>query len=693
MVTDEQQCSYEYEHLTETEPDDLVTLSRPANTVQCPHKVPNTDIEACLFHGVDEEYPREKATESFLTALEEGPPQNCFAGAYLPGLDLAGKTITTQDERPIDLRGAIIDGVIDLTDARITVPLILDGASIKRKIKAEDAVFEGAVSLVNSALGKGLHWKGATIEDGIVANSIEAQYVDWRDVTVEGPVTFRDGSFASSLKFSRGEIDGPLVLSGASFDWHIDATMLSVAGSIDASTMDVDGNVDFVGVSTDGSFTIEQARIGGKLECDHTLIGETMQASELTVGESALFEDIRVQAGSVVFDGGNISGKADFGSMEITDGGFSAEGAVFDDELWFTHAEIAHDVEFSNVTLNGPGHLRDALFKGDLLYRNVDDTETTTWMAGSTIEGSLDCTNTAFESFQFTATVEGDADFTGTKYNSRAIFSSSTFKGNVRFDDALFTGTPDFSKSQFTGQVSFTESEFMVEPTFKEARFTSDPALEDAEFLTDISASVQERYRQWQLVFVHPESLENTNLTIDDTAVEPDFSVPVPLTHLAKEIPRKTKTFIDALSKIESQDWHHVIGDALQIARTGATHLDNQTSGWLVFGFEFGNAEEEPSEFLQTAQVVGVYERDDEGFQFTHFAQTLADLDYLVPVPTIDENFEAGPDVATSSELRKAMIRHERFRFREYLEDNPPKENSFSVPRSLVPVFLGAHKS
>lgn len=111
----------------------------------------------------DEEYPREKTTESFLTALEEGPAHNCFAGAYLPGLDLAGETVTTPDERPLDLRGAIIDGVLNLTDARITVPVILDGATIIREIKAENAAFEGPVSLVDTALQKGLHWQGATI--------------------------------------------------------------------------------------------------------------------------------------------------------------------------------------------------------------------------------------------------------------------------------------------------------------------------------------------------------------------------------------------------------------------------------------------------------------------------------------------------------------------------------------------------
>ena len=684
------ECTYEYEHLMNTEPDDIVALTRPSASVQCPHRVPSTGVDSCLFHGIDEEYPREKATESFLTALEEGPAPNCFAGAYLPGLDLAGETITTPDERPLDLRGAIVDGVVDLTDARITVPVILDGASFKRRIEAENAVFEGPISLVGTALQKGLHWQGATIEGGIVANDIEAGYVDWRDVTVEGPVTLREGSFASSLTMARGEVTGPFVLSGATFDWHIDATMLSVGDDIDATGMAVDGNVDLVGTSTDGTLELEQASIDGELDCDHAAAADGVHASGLTVGEDSLFKDLRVHDGSVVLDGAKLGGKADFGSMAIPDGGFSATGAVFDGEVWFPHAVIGGDADFSNATLNGQGHLRDAQFEGDLRYQNVDDTETTTWMAGSTIEGDLNCAGTSFEYVQFTATVEGEADFTGTEYNSRALFSSSTFEGAVRFDDALFTGTPDFSKSQFTDEVSFAGAEFMVEPTFEDARFATDPALEDAEFLTDIDVSVEERYRRWELVLVHPESLENTDLSVPTGEVDEEFNVPVASKHLAEENPGRTRAFLEALGDIDSSDWDDVVDDGLPTARTAVTRLNDVTSGWLVFGFEFGESTEDPSSFLDAATVAGVYERDEDTFEFSHAATELADIDHLVPVPVTDSAFEAGAVVATRSELRKAMIRHERFRLQALLEGEHRRDELSGVHRAVVPLLVAA---
>jgi len=128
----------------------------------------------------------------------------------------------------------------------------------------------------------------------------------------------------------------------------------------------------------------------------------------------------------------------------------------------------------------------------------------------------------------------------------------------------------------------------MVEPTFEDARFATNPALEEAGFLTNIDASVEERYRRWELVLVHPESLENTDVSVPVDATGPDFSVPMSLTHLAAETPQKTKAFVDALGSIDSQDWHDVVDDALPVARTGATRLDDPTSGVLVFGFVLG---------------------------------------------------------------------------------------------------------
>jgi len=84
MTTQNESCEYEYEHFTEVEPSGIAEFHRPDKTVQCPHEVPLDDVDTCLFHGVDEEYPREKATESFLNALSENPDASCFAGAYLP---------------------------------------------------------------------------------------------------------------------------------------------------------------------------------------------------------------------------------------------------------------------------------------------------------------------------------------------------------------------------------------------------------------------------------------------------------------------------------------------------------------------------------------------------------------------------------------------------------------------------------
>jgi hypothetical protein len=323
----------------------------------------------------------------------------------------------------------------------------------------------------------------------------------------------------------------------------------------------------------------------------------------------------------------------------------------------------------------------------------VTDTEAQTWMAGSTVEGNLSCTDTDFDHFQFSATVHGDADFTGTEYDSNATFTSSTFNGRVWFDDALFTGHPDFSKSQFTEEVSFEGTEFMVEPSFEETRFATNPELDKAEFLTDIDASMEERYRKWELILVHPESLENTGVSIHASEVSEGFGIPVDLTHLAEEDPKKTNSFDSILKDIDSSSWSDVISNALPKARTAVTRLEDGKTGTVVYGVEFGENADSPEEAIQEVAVACVYELQGDTFEFTHISTEMSEFDYLVPVPISDDTFEGGAEVATKKETRKAMMRHERFRLRQLVRgESLETDEGPSVHKAVAPLLAAAGK-
>jgi hypothetical protein len=635
---------------------------------------------------MDEEYPSSEATEAFQEALTDKTRQPTFAGGYFPGLELTDEGVTTPDKQPLDLRGVIIDGTLDLTGAVVEVPLLLDGASITGEFVAEDATFEGPVSLVGTAISGSMYWQGAEINGGVVANELDAMYLDWRDISIEGELVFDSADFASSLKLPRSTISGTLSIEEAAFDWHVDATALSVGGDISAVDLAVDGDVDFVGSNVDGDLDMRKSTIGGDAEWDHTSIGGELRASDCTIDGEAGFDDVQVRGGACVFDGAQFGEKADFASIAVSEGRFSATEAVFPDEVWFTHAVIVDATDLSRAVFEGETNLRDAEFRGGLSLRGAEGTDQV-WLHGSRIEGSLDCTASEFDYIQFSATVHGDADFERATFVDKTVFSSSTFHGRVWFDEASFAGYTDFSKARFTERVSFDDAEFLVEPSFEEARFAFTPDFSVAEFPIDVEIDPQDRARKWQLVLDQPESLLNDGFEIPTEDLVDDIVVPAALNHLVEDQLSRTKAVTYALSQLGQDGWASLIDDPLCTARTAVTQLDTPNEITLVFGVQVDPDEDFDTGFLRSVSVAGVYERRSDSVEFGHLDDDLESIDYLIPVPANDEAFDAGAAVATRVELLKAMLRHERLRFARLDEsgDDGPR-----IHPALIPVLVGS---
>lgn len=683
MTVEKEQCSYEYEHLLDADPDSRVDVSRPAPS-QCPHPASDTETGQCLFHLMDEDYPASEATEAFLDALDDENRLPTFAGAYIPGLELTEEVITTPDQQPLDLRGAIIDGEIDLTGATVEVPVLLDGASVTGDFIAEDATFKAPVSLVGTVGRGGMHWQGADVAGGVVANESDAGYLDWRGINVDGPLVFDSSAFASSLKLARSEVSGVLSLAEATFDWHIDATKLTVGGDISASGLTVDGDIDFVGTQVDGDTDMRKLSIGGDAEWDHTSVGGELLVSDCSIDGEAGFDDVQVQGGACVFDGAEFGGKADFASMAVSDGRFSATDAIFQGEVWFTHAVFEGMTNLSRTVFEGKTHLRDADFRGDLSLRGVEGSGQT-WLAGSTVTDKFDCSGAQFDYFQFSATIHGDADFEQTEFVDKAVFTSSTFHGRVWFDEASFAGSPDFSKVRFTDQVSFDGTEFLVEPSFEEARFASGPDFSAAGFPTDVDIDPDDRERRWQLVLVHPDSLVNDGLELPTEELTGDLVVPAALSHLVNDQFARTKAVNVALSELEQERWADLVDEPLRTARTAVTQLDESKMVTLVFGVEIDPDGDVGAEFFQDVVVAGVYERGDGSVEFGHLNPDLSSVDYLIPIPANDDAFDAGAAVATRAELRKAMLRHERFRLAQLGKGD---DDEGQIHSAVVPVLV-----
>lgn len=679
------QCSYEYEHLLDADPDSRVDFPRPAPS-RCPHPVFDTDAGQCLFHLMDEDYPVAEATAAFLDALDDESRVPTFAGTYVPGLDLADEVVTTPDQQPLDLRGAIIDGDIDLTGATVEVPMLLDGASVTGDFIAEDATFDAPVSLVGTVVRGGVYWQTAEVAGGIVANDFDAGYLDWRGVTVDGPLVFASSAFASSLKLARSDISGVLSLAETTSDWHIDATKLTVEGDVSITGLTADGDIDFVGTQVDGDLDMRKLSVGGDAEWDHTLVGGELLARDCSIEGEASFDDIHVRGGACSFDGAEFGGNADFGSIGVSHGRFSATEAVFQGQVWFTHAVIEQTADLSRAVFEGQTHLRDANFHDDLLLRGVEGPGQT-WLAGSTVAGRFDCSAAQFDYFQFSATVHGDANFEHAGFADTSVFTSSTFHGRVWFDEASFAGSPDFSKARFTDQVSFEGTEFLVEPSFEEARFASTPLFSAAEFPTGVDVDSADRERRWQLVLVHPDSLVNDGLELPGEELTGDFVVPAAVSHLVNDQFARTKAVNVTLSALEQDRWAELADDPLRTARTAVTQLDDPEAVTLVFGVELDPDGHRGTSLFQDIVVAGVYERRGGAVKFGHLHPDLQTIDYLIPLPASDDAFDAGAAVATRAELRKAMLRHERLRLAQLGQGGGDDER---IHNAVVPVLVAA---
>lgn len=677
------QCTYSYAPPDSVPTDDRVNLSEPVYD-GCPHEPIDPDGERCLFHAGKTEYPTERFTEQFQQILAEGTVHPTFAGGNLETLDLAGETITTASKEPLDLRGVIIDGDLKLTDAIVEIPLLLDGAAITGSVYAEDADFRAPISFAGADISGRMYCRGATVSGGLLGTDLNAGYIDARRLTVEGALVLDGASFASNLHLARASVTADVVLTGATFDWSLDATNLTVKGDFLADDVSIDADCECVAAEIDGAVELRKLTVGDETDWSHATVADGLTATDAEFGDAVNFEDVSVSGEAVSFDGARFPATTDFGMLTVPDGYVSFTEAAFEDEVWFTHAEIGGQADFGRASFTGMSHLRDATFEDNLRLRAVEATGQF-FLHGSIIKGDCDCADASFEHFQFSATVQGKADFSDAEFIEKALFQSSTFGDRVWFDGASFAGHPDFSDTRFTGKTIFDGTEFLVDPTFENTRFAVDPDLTAANF--PLAEDIDFSDRREQMILVHPDALHHEGATIPVDTVSGDLSVPAAAAHLVEDDLDMTRGIAKSLSEIDARDWHATVEDALRTARTAVARLPGTSEVILVFGLSVNTDQTPGAEWIESIMLAGAYCQNEAEIVFGHLDPSFYEADYLVPIPAADEAFESGATVATSSELHEAALRHEMFRaamLGKQQDDTQPINNL------LVPVLVGA---
>ncbi|MFC7020206.1 MULTISPECIES: pentapeptide repeat-containing protein [Haloarcula] len=677
-------CTYTYEPPDDVPRNPQVEIPR-GSPEQCPHDAVDETSRRCLFHHGESEYPSDRFTDQFLQVLADSETSPVFAGGSLPGLKLEDRTITTPTDAPIDLRGAVIDGDLDLTNATIDVPLLLDGAAITGSLHADGAVFQAPVSFAGADISGRVHAHEATIDGGVVATDLNAGYVDCRRLTVDGPLILEKASFASNLLLAHATIEGDLRLDNAVFDWSLDSTAASIDGDVTGTAMTVDADCDFVAAEVEDAVELRKSTVNGATDWSHATIGGDLRAADCEFDGELSFDDVSIGGEALVFDGATFRAKADFATMDLRQSRLSFAHASFEDEVWFTHATIGEVATFDGATFAGMAHLRDAVFEDDLILRNTGGTGQF-FLHGSTVDGECDCTSAHFDHFQFSATVRGTTDFSHARFDEKAIFTSSTFGDRVWFDGASFAGFADFSDTRFTAKATFEDTEFLVDPTFDATRFAVDPNLRAADF--SVADAIDFADRRSQMVLAHPETLQNEGVTIPLERVTDTASIPAAVSKLATDKHSNTELVVDALSDFDQQSWYDFCRHPLRTARTAVARLPDPDSAVLVFGISI-NATADGAALLHSARVAGVYCRTDDEIVFGHLDPALDDVDYLLPIPASDAAFESGAAVATSTELHEAALRNEMFRavvLRKQSTDGPP------VHQMVLPVLIGAEE-
>jgi len=685
MTTDNTStCSYQFESLSRTTPSALVSVPQDSPN-KCPHTVAEGDDSRCLFHANEQGYRPDALEDAFISKVRSPTQASNFAGGNFAKLDLSGEVLETPDREPIDLRGAIIDGSLDLSGAEVRVPVLLGTATIVGSLEADNARFLAPIDLAGTTIESGIHLHNATFESGLAANNIQAGAVDARSVTIRGPAVFDNAEFSANVRFARSQFEDQLSFENAHFGRLLDFTAAEGQGTVSFSGTSIEGDTRFRAAAFEHHCTFSGCELDGEVDFSHSVVrGDFSLDKGICAGE-VLFEDFRCHGKQASFDNTTFESDVEMSYADFSPATVSIVDATFENSVWFVYGTFGGSVDLSNTRFEDFAHLREAEFNGNLIIKECHFNGQS-FVFGSTIGGNCNAMNTAFSHFQFGATVEGDIDFSGCQFDESAYFSKSEVGGDAMFDNASFAGNPDFSKSIFKSETSFENTEFLVDPTFEGTEFANEPNFEAASY-PDSSRQNLSKRRRMDLVVARPEKLQNSGLTISTETLTGNITIPMHSKSLVEPNKELTRVVGQAMKDIEQSTWYSLFNDSIVLARTAVAELENESEGTLVFGISIDPEGSDAESFLKGAKLIGVYEFRNAGSElcFGHLNPNVEDVDLLVTIAGDDDAFESEITVGSSNEFRSAIVRRQILQSTLLELDNPR-----AVVKNYLPVLVAS---
>jgi hypothetical protein len=675
-------CTYQYELVERADRPDAVALPREPPP-SCPHPTVDSEAERCLFHSTEYAFPPEAVADALVDALEMPDRAPVFAGGAVDDLDLSDWVLDTSSGVPIDLRGITIDGDLDLSGAIVEVPLLLGEAAVTGSVDATGARFRAAVDLTRTSIGGSLSLHEATVEAGLAGAGLEAEALDGRALTVEGPAVFEEASVSGAVRLGRASVEGKLSFTEADCGRQLDCTGLHVAGDAWFTQTDVGECATFTAATVDGELFLPETEVGGGLALDNAVVRGRLFAEGATIGGDIEATGLRCHELIVSFDKATIGGAVDFTRVRCSDGGVSLLDVTIGDETRVVDARIAGTVHLSFTRHRGPVQVRDSTIRQNI-HAEEATFESEVSIRNSTIGGDVLLMDSRLEHVHLGATVAGAVEFEGVRVAGRLLLDSE-IGGWAVFDGATFEGPVEVGGSRFLGPVSLLDTTFEVEPVLTGARFADAPPFDAATYPPDSSRDDRDRRRD--IVVADADELPQQGLLVPAGAVTGNPTIPASVSGLTEVDSDQAYALTRALAALDGAAWNTLLEGTVGRSRGAAAALEHDDRAMLVYGIGIAPeaAPENPEGRLETIRLVGAYQPPGESkcYRFSHLDPDLDDIDVLVAVPADDSAFDAGASVGDLQEFRKAIHR------RQALQVALLERDGTAVPDDVLPVLVG----
>ncbi|KPX48165.1 MULTISPECIES: membrane-associated oxidoreductase [Pseudomonas syringae group] len=271
---------------------------------------------------------------------EEPSTDNTVRAGFLRFLVLGGDGSAPVHERGVQLKGAYIQGWLNLNSTVVPSPLLIQFCHVQREIILTDATFAHSLVLSHSTL----------------------HGLDASRVLIEGRLFLIKTTSSGKININGAHISGHVSCSGAQLDgcgsWALSAENVLCGGNFQLRG----------GFSAKGGVNLMAAKVEGQLACEGGITASTgpaFQADRIHVKGSVFFYKGFSSVGTLRFLGANVHGQFNCNTARLNGNGrtaLSLDAAVIAGSLFLGR-------KFSAV---GSVVLHSTHIKGDLVMRGAD---------------------------------------------------------------------------------------------------------------------------------------------------------------------------------------------------------------------------------------------------------------------------------------------------------------------------------